>query len=508
MPHFSYICRIKFKLMKKIVLLFSFLCIAFMASAQIQRPRLVVGIVIDQMRWDYLYYYYDKYGEGGLKRLLREGYRCENTMVPYIPTVTAAGHSTIFTGAAPSLSGIAGNDFAIRDRQVYCCTDTTVRGVGSDSPESQMSPHLLWSTTIGDVLKTSDDFQSKVIGIALKDRAAILPAGHSADAAYWWDTSKGHFVTSTYYMTDLPQWVQNFNRQYSTQPGFDIKTSNLGVAYSFDMAKAALENEQLGQGKVTDMLTLSISSTDAIGHAYSTRGKENYEVYMELDKDLKDFLDTLDKTVGKGNYLLFLTADHGAVHNYNFMNQHKIPGGGWDYNATVKQLNGELQEKFGIAPVMFEDNYQFFLNDSLIAAHGIQKQTVVDAAVAVLEQDPMFIYAVDNAHVAEAAIPEPVKQRIINGYNWQRSGEITVIPRAGYFGAGKPSVNYKGTSHGEWNPYDAHIPLIFMGWHIPVGETVTPVQMTDIAPTVCALLHIQMPNSCMGTALPELVNAK
>lgn len=495
--------------MKKLFLSVLCLIVALTTSAQVQHPKLIVGIVIDQMRWDYLYYYYDKFGENGLKRLLKEGFSCENTMLPYIPSVTAVGHSAIFSGATPALSGIAGNYFAINDKSVYCCSDSTVKGLDSNDWDSQMSPRNMWCTTIGDELKISNDFKSKVIGIALKDRAAILPAGQSADAAYWWDQKSGHYVSSTYYMKQLPSWVSDFNKAHHTAQNFDIKTTTkLGVDYSFDLAEAALKNERLGQRDITDMLTLSVSSTDAIGHAFSTRGKENEEVYMELDKDLAGFLNTLDQTVGKGNYLLFLTADHGAVHNYNFMNKHNIPGGGWDYQATAKSLNKDLQGKFGIAPVMWEDNYQFFFNDSLIASRGLKKQDVIDESVKFLEKDPMFIYAVDNEHAAESTLPEILKQRLINGYNRQRSGEITVIPRAGYFGVDKPSIKYKGTSHGEWNPYDAHIPLIFMGWHIQHGETVEPVSMTDIAPTICAMLHVQMPNSCMGKAITTIVNQK
>nr|WP_308571294.1 alkaline phosphatase family protein [uncultured Prevotella sp.] len=495
--------------MKKLFLSVLCLIVALTTSAQVQHPKLIVGIVIDQMRWDYLYYYYDKFGENGLKRLLNEGFSCENTMLPYIPSVTAVGHSAIFSGTTPALSGIAGNYFAINDKYVYCCSDSTVKGLDSNDWDSQMSPRNMWCTTIGDELKISNDFKSKVIGIALKDRAAILPAGQSADAAYWWDQKSGHYVSSTYYMKQLPSWVSDFNKAHHTAQNFDIKTTTkLGVDYSFDLAEAALKNERLGQRDITDMLTLSVSSTDAIGHAFSTRGKENEEVYMELDKDLAEFLNTLDQTVGKGNYLLFLTADHGAVHNYNFMNKHNIPGGGWDYDATTKSLNKDLQNKFGIAPVMWEDNYQFFFNDSLIASRGLKKQDVIDESVKFLEKDPMFIYAVDNEHAAESTLPEILKQRLINGYNRQRSGEITVIPRAGYFGVDKPSIKYKGTSHGEWNPYDAHIPLIFMGWHIQHGETVEPVSMTDIAPTICAMLHVQMPNSCMGKAITAIVNQK
>ena len=208
------------------------------------------------------------------------------------------------------------------------------------------------TSTIGDELQIASDFRSKVIGVALKDRASILPAGHAADAAYWWDTSAGHFVSSTYYLDKLPQWVEDFNAKNKTAPKFDIKGSPQGVTMTFKMAEAALKNENLGKGKETDMLTVSISSTDIIGHKFSTRGKENHEVYMQLDKDLAWFLKVLDKEVGEGNYLLFLTADHGAAHNYNYMREHRIPAGGWDYKQTVKDLNTYLQKLFVFSPFL------------------------------------------------------------------------------------------------------------------------------------------------------------
>lgn len=475
------------------------------ASAQVERPKLVVGLVVDQMCWDYLYYYYNEYGNGGLKRLLNEGFSCENTHLNYTPTVTAVGHSTIFTGAFPSVSGIAGNNFAINDKEVYCCTDNGVKSVGSNNSAGQMSPHNMLVTTIGDELRIATNYQSKVIGVSLKDRASILPAGQSANAAYWWDTKAGHFVTSTYYMNELPQWVTDFNKANHTKPGFNIKTSNLGVTVTFKMAEAALKNEQLGKHDGTDMLTVSISSTDAIGHTYSTRGKENHDVYMQLDKDLTTFLNTLDSEVGKGNYLLFLTADHGAAHNYNQMKSHKIPAGAWDYDKTTTELNTYLKGKFGMSqnPVMFEDNYQFFFNDSLIAACGKKKQDLIDASLQWLRNDPQFVYAVDNEKVATATMPDIFKKRIINGYFPHRSGEISVVTRPQFFGA-QDSPTYKGTQHGQPYPYDTHIPLVFMGWHVAHGQSNIHYDMTDIAPTVCAMLHIQMPDGCVGTAIPEI----
>jgi len=491
--------------MKKLFMLVMALClVACNAGAQLQRPKLVVGLVVDQMRWDYLYYY-NQYGSNGLRRLLSEGYSCNNMLLNYVPTVTAVGHSTIFSGALPAVSGIAGNYFYINDKQVYCCADNSVQSVGSNSSEGQMSPHRFMVNTIGDELKTATDFKSKVVGVALKDRAAILPAGHAADGAYWWDTSAGHFVTSTFYMKQLPQWVVDFNKANQQKPGTDVKTSVKGVDLTFAMAEAAVNAEQLGQHDVTDMLTVSVSSTDAIGHKFGTRGQQNHDVYMQLDKDLAEFLSFLDSKVGKGNYLLFLTADHGSAHNYNYMLQHHIPAGAFTYNETVKQVNQYLTQKVGIAPVMGEDNYQLYINDSTVLASGHTMDEVKTLIVNYLQSDPQFQYVVDNDKVALATMPDRIKQMITNGYYRGRSGEITLVTRPQYFGA-ENSPKYTGTQHGQWNPYDAHIPFILMGWHVNHGYTNMPVHMTDIAPTVCAMLHIQMPNGCIGDAITAVTD--
>lgn len=485
--------------MKKLLFLVAGLLMAAAASAQVQRPKLVVGLVVDQMRWDYLYYYYNEYGNDGLRRLLDHGFSYENTHINYAPTVTAIGHSSIFTGSVPAITGIAGNYFYQDDKSVYCCEDKTVKSVGSDSPEGQMSPRRMLASTIGDELQIATDFRSKVIGVALKDRASILPAGHAADGAYWWDTSAGHFVTSTFYMDRLPKWVEAFNEKNHTAPKFDIKGSTQGVTMTFKMAEAALENEQLGKGKETDMLTVSVSPTDIIGHKYSTRGEENHAVYMQLDKDLAHFLKVLDKEVGEGNYLLFLTADHGAAHNYNYMREHRIPAGGWDYKQTVKDLNAYLQGKFGISPVMGEDNYQIYLNDSMISAAGKKKQEVIDESIDWLKKDPQFLYVFDEEKVTETTMPEWIKERMENGYFRGRSGEIGIVTRPQFFG-GKDSPSFRGTQHGQPFPYDTHIPFLLYGWNVRHGSTDTETHIVDIAPTVCAMLHIQMPNGCIGTA--------
>src|SRR5438477_9347953 len=213
--------RIEIPHMKKVGVLF-FACLLLIhgnsqpaaKTTPIQRPKLVVGIVVDQMRWDFLYRYYDRYGSGGFKRLLNDGFSCENAMINYIPSFTAVGHSTIFTGSVPAIDGIAGNDWTeqLTGKLVYCTSDTSVRPLGNASAvDGRMSPRNLLVSTITDELRLATNFQSKVIGVSLKDRASILPAGHTANAAFWLDDETGHFITSTYYMKQIPGWVVKFN---------------------------------------------------------------------------------------------------------------------------------------------------------------------------------------------------------------------------------------------------------------------------------------------------------
>ena len=212
------------KIFKLILVLCTFCGIA---QAQPERPKLVVGIVIDQMRWDYLYRYYARYGEGGFKRMLGEGFSIENCKIPYIPSVTAIGHTSIWTGSVPSIHGIAGNNFVIDGQKVYCTDDKTVKPVGTNSNAGLMSPRNMWVTTIGDELRLATNNRSKVVGVALKDRASILPAGHHANGAYWFDDKTGRFITSTFYMDKLPEWVNKFNKQKKAEKYLSNKWETL-----------------------------------------------------------------------------------------------------------------------------------------------------------------------------------------------------------------------------------------------------------------------------------------
>ena len=493
--------------MKKLFFAALLLVLSMPAGAQVDRPKLVVGVVVDQMRWDYLYYYNDEYGDGGIKRLVGEGFSFEDTQLSHAPATTAIGHTSAYTGSVPALHGIAGNYFYQDDRKVYCCSDTTVSSVGSDTSEGQMSPRRMLATTIGDELRLATGFKARVYGVALKDRAAILPAGHSANAAYWWDTAAGHFVSSTYYMQTLPDYVQAFNKKWAQEPGFNIKKSNIGVTTTLKMAEAVINNEQLGKGDVTDMICISISSTDAIGHAFSTHSQEIHDVFMQLDTDFAAFLDFLDGYIGEGNYLLFLTADHGASHNYNYLHEHSIPSGAWESNKSADKLNTFLMTEYGIADtlVLGSDNYQFFFDDAAIGKAGLKKQDVIDKSVEYLRQDPVFLYVIDSERIGQAPIPADVRERLLNGYFCGRSGEITVVTRPQVFD-GTNSPEYIGTTHGQPLPYDVHIPFVLMGWNVPHGSSLEPTKMVDIAPTVCAMLHIQAPDASIGH--PKSVAAK
>nr|WP_308246008.1 alkaline phosphatase PafA [uncultured Prevotella sp.] len=516
-------------------------------AAAIERPKLVVGIVVDQMRWDYLYRYQKRYTDGGFKRLLGEGFSCENTMIPYVPSVTAIGHTCIYTGSVPSIHGIAGNNFVKDGKKVYCTDDDSIKPVGTTSGAALMSPRNLWVSTIGDEMKIASNGRAKVVGVALKDRASILPAGHNPNGAFWFDDQTGCFITSSYYMDRLPKWVEAFNdkrlpEQYLSQKwntlypkntytesttdeneyengiregvkatlplnlpelykkyGYGIiRNTPFGNSLTLDMAKAAIDGEQLGADDETDLLAVSCSSTDYIGHQVGTHAIETEDTYLRLDKAIADFLTYLDSKVGKGNYLVFLSADHGAMNNAVFLQDRRIPAGSWDASATAKKLNHVLAKEYPEAGDIVKTvmNYQVFFNRDVIKSKQLDFDNIKQTVVNVLKEDPSVLYACDMAKASTESIPEEVKSRIINGYNRERSGDVVIILKPNFYAHGM-----KGTDHGAWNSYDTHIPLVFMGWGIKHGATTKQTFMTDIAPTIAAMLHVQAPNGCVGKSI-------
>lgn len=496
--------------MKKLFIISVILACTLSCYAQAifnERPKLVVGTVVDQMRWDYLSRYYDRLGADGFRRLIEQGYSCNNCLINYIPTVTAIGHTSIYTGSTPAFHGICGNNFCIDGHRTYCTQDDSVETVGSDLPRGKESPRNLLANTIGDQLRLHTDFRSKVIGVSYKDRAAILPAGHSANAAYWLDKKNRQFISSTYYMKELPQWAKDYNRQLLKNPVFKQLGKDIGLSsetghITTDMAIAAIEGEQLGQGSETDMLCVSYSQTDVIGHQWGTRGEHTDDAYLQLDKDLERLFGTLDSKVGQGNYVVFLTADHGAAHNSEFMKAHRLHAGRWQSADLLKDLERHVASKLGNQKrvVLGIYDYRFYLDHAAIAAQGLTLKQVKDVVIDYLRQAPHISFVVDYEQAATAPIPPVVRDRILMGYHFHRSGDIIVCVEPGYYEFGSWSSPV-GTTHGEWNPYDAHIPLLFYGWQIPHGAASCEVHITDIAPTICLLLHIQQPNGCVGKSL-------
>jgi predicted AlkP superfamily pyrophosphatase or phosphodiesterase len=547
-------------LMKKIGLLF-FACSLLMhvnsqtgaKTTSVQRPKLVVGIVVDQMRWDFLYRYYDRYGSGGFKRLLNDGFSCENAMLNHIPSFTAVGHATIFTGSVPAIDGITGNDWTdqLTGKVYYCVSDSTVQPVGAaNATDGKMSPRNLLVSTITDELQLATNFQSKVVGVSLKDRAAILPAGHMGKA-FWFDDSSARFITSTYYMNQLPDWVVKFNdknlpsqlvekgwttlyplntykqsdpdnRDYEgkyvgeTTSSFphDLKTiysknkfsfreSPFGNTITLEFAKQAIESYQLGRGAATDFLTINLASTDYVGHKFGPNSIEIEDTYLRLDRDLSDFFQMLDSKIGKGQYLVFLTADHGVAHNVEFMKEHELPAEFWYSARTTDSLNRMLNAKFHVASlVRSTQNFQVNFDLNKIANENLNFDAIKNATVDYLVRQPGISFAANMDFIGRYPIPKRLQEMMINGYYFKRSGQVQIILNPGWYDA----YSKTGTTHGTWNPYDAHIPLLWYGWNIKPGKLNREVYMMDISATVAAMLHIQMPNGSIGHVIEEVIS--
>ncbi len=533
-----------------LVLIFGF---TVQAQQSIPRPKLVVGLVVDQMRWDYLYRFYDRYSpRGGFKRLLNQGFTCENTLIPYTPTVTACGHSSIYTGSVPAINGMTGNFWYDneKNREVYCAEDKTVKTVGSASALGLMSPHHLQSTTICDELRLATNFRSKVIGIAIKDRGGILPAGHSANAAYWYDNTTGDWITSTYYMNDLPKWVKDFNAQklvdkyyqegwntlyplntyvqstadeepWEGKPfgaalkGFPYDTKSFigknygaiavmpqGNTLTAELVKAAITGEELGADDITDFLAVSFSSPDYTGHSFGPNSIEEEDVYLRLDKEIGDLLDFLDAKVGKDQYLVFLSADHGVAQVPGFLREHGIPAGSVDMPGMARLMNASLKSKFGKDNlIVSSDNYQFTLNHPAIDSAQLNAEEIKNWMIGYLSVDPGIARAFAIDKLMQTTLNSTQKNMLANGYYPKRSGDVQVILKPQYL----EGFAGAGTTHGLWNPYDAHIPLVWYGWGIKHGKTNRETYMTDIAPTIAALLHIQMPSGCIGHVIEDVM---
>jgi predicted AlkP superfamily pyrophosphatase or phosphodiesterase len=467
--------------------------------------------------------------------------------------VTACGHAAVYTGSTPAIHGITGNSWYdnIQQKMVYCVEDNSVQAVGvENSSAGKMSPLNVWTTTIGDELKLATNFKSKVFGVSLKDRGAIIPAGHSADGAFWYDSKSGNFISSTYYGKSLPTWLTNYNNakkvdsfyklgwslslpasiyeancdkdqnEYESTPfGKDAKgfpyglTQYIGKDYGkvsstpygnnlvLDVATQTLINEKMGLDDITDLLALSFSSPDYIGHAFGPNSWETLDGYIKLDELLAQFFTKLDQQVGKDNYTVFLTADHAVAPIPGYAQRNKIPNGTITDDGIKNELGKMLTAK-GLSSKLISaiTEYNIHFNHHIMDSLQVSQDKLSSLITNYLEQKSNILQVVELRKAAIAPIPQSIRERIVNGFNPQRSGDLMFITKSGVVGGGNT-----GTGHGVFYNYDAHIPLLFYGKGIKKVQVNNVNYMTDIAPTISTLLGIQMPSGSIGKPILEVI---
>ena len=537
--------------MKKFLLL---LVLIFNINSQAQeRPKLVVGIVVDQMKMEYLYRFSNDFSNDGFKRLMNNGFVFQNVHYNYMPTYTGPGHASIYTGTTPSIHGIVGNEWFSKKlgKEMYCTDDTSVKTIGEGTKdEGEMSPKNLLSTTITDELRLATNFKGKVIGMSLKDRGAILPAGHFANWAFWYSKT-GAFISSTFYGEKLPNWVTDFNNEKHYLPYINKGWNLLNPAQSYDeslsddnvyegklngakpifpynlkemydkndagiiratpfgndlleeFAKKSIEKEDLGKDEITDFLTVSFSSTDYVGHIIGPRSMELQDTYLRLDLTIADFLNYLDKNVGKGNYLIFLTADHAGAENAKFLKDNK-------YNVTnvePKEIRATLKkfsiDTFGEDLILNYSNFNIFFNKEIIKTKALDLTKVKLAFKEFLATQDQIKRVYTEEEILASTGNDYYLNCIAKGFDASQNGDLVLLDKPGYIEYGAT-----GTSHGTPYSYDTHVPLIFYGWNIKKGETHDRKEITEIAPTLAQKLKITFPNGTEAKVLLEVLDKK
>jgi predicted AlkP superfamily pyrophosphatase or phosphodiesterase len=511
--------------------------VALPAAQPAQTPaardlRLVLLIAVDQFRYDYLTRFRGDYTDG-LKRLLTEGAVFTDASLEHYPTVTAVGHATMLTGATPSVSGIIGNDWFDRTTRasVTSVSDPTVSQLGG-SGTSGASPRRLLVSTVGDEIKMSSRAPKgapnapRVIGMSLKDRSAILPGGHSADASYWWDTKSGNFVTSTYYVKELPPWVKAFNDQKTpdtfagrawtliAKPAAPVKqlppdrtaalydgiyASPFGNELLESFADAALTAEQLGQRGVTDLLSVSFSSNDSVGHSLGPDSPEVRDIAIKTDRAIGRLLSRVDRLVGLQHVLVALTADHGVAPVPEVARQMGLNAGRMTSNELFGPIQQALEAKYGPGKwVASTAGSSPYLDYDLIAKVKADPAEVRQAAAAAAMAVPHVARVYSRYQLQRGEVSnDRVGQRVLRGFNPQRSGDLEILLEPYWM------RQATGTTHGTPYNYDSHIPLILMGSRIKPGEYSDHVALNDLAPTLATIAGVEIPGGSSGRVLTE-----
>jgi len=490
-------------------------------------PRLVLLVAVDQMRYDYLPRFASAFS-GGFRRLMREGAVFTNAHLDHYPSVTAVGHSSMLTGARPAISGIIGNDWYDRGlkRTITSVEDSGTRLLGA-ADASGSSPHRLRVSTIGDELKMAHP-GSRVIGISHKDRSAILMAGRMADLALWWDTKTGAFVSSTWYAPELPKWAADFNAEKPADawlgrewralgeggallgrlpetPGPAYYDSLYGSAFGNELlvslAERALEGEKLGRRDATDILALSFSCNDAVGHDKGPHSAEVRDITVRTDLALDRLLAAIDRRVGLARTIVILTADHGVAPVPEQMTAWKMPGGRFSRPDLEKGVAGALEKALGPGPWLEgRAGSALYLNQALIAERGLDPAAVERRVAAGIEAVAPVWRAYTRSQLLEGRVPpDPWSRRVLLSFHRERSGDVEVLLEPYWMSSSS------GTTHGSAFSYDTHIPLVMMGPGIRPGRYDGAVVLNDLAPTLATRLGIETPSGASGRALAEIL---
>ncbi|PCE65782.1 alkaline phosphatase family protein [Sediminicola luteus] len=514
-------------------------------QAQFDRPlKLVVFVVVDQMRYDYVDRFWEQYTDKGFKTLVGQGFNYRNTHYNYAPTRTAPGHASLLTGTTPSRHGITSNNWFDKEERIAISpiADSATIGIGTLEKRPSVSPKKLLASTVNDELKLALGAKAKVIGLGLKDRAAVLTAGHMADAAYWFSGSK--VVSSSYYMRTLPEWVVSFNAaargwQYmkggwdlllpsenypkirqddrSFEKGivagrnqfpYDFKKSDLehiaatpfGNSLLTDLAITCIESEGLGQTDRTDFLTIGYSATDYIGHRYGAGSLEIMDTYLRLDRDLGRLLAVLDNKVGRKNYVLVLTADHAGMHNAGYLQTEKYHAGFTYKKQLSKGLDTHLESIFGISDLVLRlRDEQVYLDFKKAAQHGVKKNELVGHVKKWLVQFPGIRAVYTKTELLEGSFRAgSVRDMLQRGIHPKRTGDIFFLHEPGW------QSQYLVANHGTPYTQDTHVPHIWFGGPVSAGQSVAKKSITDIAPTLSFMLRVPLPNAADGQPLIEL----
>jgi len=515
----------------KIYFLFIFFIHFIFIKSQQNNPNLVVAIVVDQMRYEYLDRFWSSFGDSGFKRLIRKGALCRNAHFSYIPTYTGPAHATIFTGARPNVHGIIGNNWYDRNdfSPVYCAGDWNSQTIclcktphdKTNISSGQMSPNNLLCNTVGDELKLSDSL-SKVFGVSIKDRGAILSSGALADGAYWLNNNS-QWITSSYYENKLPNWIVDFENKYPAKSymkgtwqgdGFNynledmtfqkgissIKYTPKGNEFTLDFARNLISEEKLGADNHTDLVILSFSSTDYVGHRFGPYAAETKSTFIELDATISNLLEFLDQNIGMENYLIMLTSDHGAATSPKLIEKLRLKGGNFNSALVKEKLDSTLFNRFAVNGIIAKySNMQFYLNFNKLDSFKLSIDEVYRSIKEVLLDEPSIKEVFDINELNQSYTTHE-RTMLINGIHPKRSGDIFLLLNPGYVEWSRKS----GTSHGTHYNYDTHVPVIFYGSKINNVQIADKISICDIAPTLSVLMEIGFPSACTGTLISKV----